>query len=185
MRVKKLHPALKHAGYSVTSILPGENAAEYEKLRRNLIAEYSPNGVLETGMVENMARIHWRMQNIDTFQIAEAVRAYWSKILNENNPDAGVEFLIGNFDPVERETARRGAEYRIRTELGEEIYELVKMGEIATIDRLMKDLEVLDRLGAMFDKYLKRLLMLKGLKSISSEPSAAPQKRLPGPSKAA
>jgi hypothetical protein len=33
-RVNKVHPALKHAGYSTTTILPGESAAEFEKLHR-------------------------------------------------------------------------------------------------------------------------------------------------------
>ena len=46
---------------------------------------------------------------------------------------------------------------------------LAEIYEIATIDSLMKDLEILERLDAMFDKCVKRLLMVRGLKSITSE----------------
>ena len=38
---KKPHPALRHAGYSVTTILPGEDAAEFAKLHRDLISEWT------------------------------------------------------------------------------------------------------------------------------------------------
>ena len=56
IRAKKHHPALKHAGYSATSILPGEDAAEFEKLRQDLIAELAPSGVLEDKIVADLAR---------------------------------------------------------------------------------------------------------------------------------
>jgi hypothetical protein len=42
--VENTHPALKHGGYSATTILPGEDAAAFEKLHRDLIAELSPKG---------------------------------------------------------------------------------------------------------------------------------------------
>jgi hypothetical protein len=32
VRVKKIHPALKHGGYSATGLLPGEDPAAFEKL---------------------------------------------------------------------------------------------------------------------------------------------------------
>jgi hypothetical protein len=59
------------------------------------------------------------------------------------------------------------------------------MGKAATVEGLLEDLDVQDRLDAIFDKCLKRLLMVRGLKSIMSESSSAPPKRLAGPSRAA
>jgi hypothetical protein len=41
------------------------------------------------------------------------------------------------------------------------------MGEAATIEGLVKELEVHDRLDAMIDRCIKRLLMARGLKSMS------------------
>jgi hypothetical protein len=75
-------------------------------------------------------------------------------------------------------------------ELGK-IYELAEIGEPATIDRLLRDLEVEDRLDAMIDKCLKRLLFLRGLKSLPTASSSAPpqaiaeSQRIPGPTRAA
>jgi hypothetical protein len=54
-------------------------------------------------------------------------------------------------------------------------------GEAAIFERLNKDLDIEDRFGVMIDKWLKRLLFLRGLKSITtsiSSASSAPQKKL-------
>jgi multidrug efflux pump subunit AcrB len=47
VRVKKSHPALKHGGYAATVVLPGESVDEFEKLRRELIANFAADGALE------------------------------------------------------------------------------------------------------------------------------------------
>ncbi len=188
-RVKKLHPALKHAGYSATSVLPGESAAEFEKLHQELIAELAPDGALENDIVATMARLVWRKRNLMTFRIAELARDRCVQIRSKIPQDEAILKSFEPFkivDPAVREAATRAAEHQIRTELGE-TYELVELGEAATVDRLMKDLEVQDRLDAMIDKCLKRLLFLRGLKSISisSISASAPSRRLTGPSIAA
>ncbi len=186
IRIKKLHPALKHAGYSATSILPGEDAAEFEKLHRDLIAEFTPNGVLEDDIVASMAHVLWRKQNLATFRIAELARRRRDQIRYEKVPGEKIDYpdltllFREEVDPAVREAAIRAAEDQARKELGE-IYGLVEIGETATIDCLMKELDVRDRLDAMFDKYIKRLLMVRGLKSMSSVSSSASPKRLAGP----
>jgi hypothetical protein len=179
-RVKKTHPALKHGGYSATTILPGESAAEFDKLHRDLIAELNPDGVLENDIVATMAMALWRKQNLGTFRIAERVRDRLEQLIEEKDPDppSNYEYDARHVEPT------RAAEAQTRKEFGV-AYELVEIGETATVDRLMKDLEVLDRLDAIIDKGLKRLLFVRGLKSISAAPSSAPPKRLSGPSKAA
>ena len=73
-RFNKVHPALKHAGYSATTLLPGEDAAAFEKLHRAVIAEYNPVGALEDDIVADIARLTWRKQNLATFRIAELGR---------------------------------------------------------------------------------------------------------------
>ena len=59
--------ALKHAGYSATSILPGESAAELETLHQALVAEFRPNGALERETVASLAHLLWRKKNIVLF----------------------------------------------------------------------------------------------------------------------
>jgi hypothetical protein len=189
VRVKKHHPALKHAAYTSTGVLPGENPAEFDKLHRDLIDELGPNGALEKDIVATMARLVWRKKHLKTFRIAELARTRCAQI-NEKIPndriDCDMPFLgtVVTVDPAVREAAVQAADDQARKELGD-AYELVEIGEIATIDQLMKDLEVQDRLDAMIDKCLKRLLFLRGIKSISDATTSTPRLRLTGPSKAA
>ena len=178
---KKRHPALKHAGYAATGILPGENPAEFEKLHRDLIAELGPNGALENDIVATMARFVWRKQNLETFRIAKLARVHYEQIRHEKFRQNKINYappgIVIMGDRAVREAATRAAEDQARKELGDD-YELVEIGEIASVDQLMKDLEVQDRLDAMIDKCLKRLLFLRGLKSISSAPTSPPRERL-------
>jgi hypothetical protein len=62
---------------------------------------------------------------------------------------------------------------------------LVEIGEAATLDGLMKELASEERLEAMIDRCLKRLLFLRGLKSLPSAASSVPLHRIAGPQKAA
>jgi len=191
-RIKKLHSALKHAGYSATSVLPGENAAEFEKLHRDVIAEYTPNGPSEDDIIATMARVLWRKQNLETFRIAELARRRCAQIRREKLPEDYPDLFLAfgstkEIDPAVREAANQAAEDQARKELGGtyELAGLAEVGEAATVDGLMKDLEIQDRLDAVFDRCIKRLLMVRGLKSITSESSLAPPKSLAGPPKAA
>ena len=183
---KKRYPALRHAAYSATTILPGENAAEFEKLHKGLIAEYSPEGPSEEDNISTMAHLIWRKQHLNTFRIADLARSRYDEIRSKILGDPS--FLLTSFgptvDPADREAAVRAIENQIKKEVGD-AYALVELGDAATVDGLMKDLEVQERLDAMIEKCLKRLLMVRGVKSLSIAPSSGPAKRLAAPSKAA
>jgi hypothetical protein len=186
IRIKKQHPALKHAGYSATGILPGESAAEFEKLHRELIAELIPHGVLEEEIVATIAHLAWRRRNLATLRIAERAQQHVTKIQNAMIPtDYGFPKSDKSDDFDKTFTERWcAAENKAREELGE-LYGLVEMGDEATIDGLIRNLVVQERLDAMIDKCLKRLLFLRGLKSLTIEPSSSPPPRLTGPSQTA
>jgi hypothetical protein len=47
-RAKPIHPALKHGGYSTTTILPGESIAEFEKPHERFVDELIPQGARPT-----------------------------------------------------------------------------------------------------------------------------------------
>ena len=55
----RIPPALKHGAYSATAILPGESQAEFEKLHRDTITEWTPSGVLENDIVMTITRLLW------------------------------------------------------------------------------------------------------------------------------
>jgi len=97
--VKKVHPALKHAGYAATALLPGENPADFEKLHQSLIAELTPNGALENDIVATIARLLWRKQNLSTFRAAELAQNRCAKLTSET---PGVAHAVGRDDEFHR-----------------------------------------------------------------------------------
>jgi hypothetical protein len=173
-RFNKIHPALKHAGYSATTILPGEDLAAFEKLHRDLIARFSPVGALQEDAVAEMAHLTWRKRNLGTFRIAELARARYQKIYNQHFPVEYFAPLDGGMDSAEREERRRAAEQEARQELGD-VYPLVDIGEPATIEQLMTELDIKERLDGLIEKCLKRLLMIRGVESLSSSSKSTPQ----------
>jgi hypothetical protein len=202
-RFKKAHPALKHAAYSATTLLPGEDPVAFEKLHRALIAEWIPVGALEEHIVAEIARLMWRMQNLATFRIARLANRRCHQIEHENIPEmppvvhpeipsvldedyfnsnrAGDEALRAH-----EEARRQGyqiAREQAKQELGD-IYELVDIGEPATLEGLMKELEVMERLDTAINKCLKQLMMVRGIKSLASNSSSAEIRALERPRKA-
>ena len=75
--------------------------------------------------------------------------------------------------PGGREAALQAAEDQARKELGAK-YALVEIGATATVDRLLQDLVIEERLDARIDACIKRLLHLRGLRSLSTAPSSPP-----------
>jgi hypothetical protein len=66
----------------------------------------------------------------------------------------------------------------VRKELGED-FRLVEIADTATVEGLSRDLGIEERLDAMIDKCLKRLLFLRVLKSLQPVPSPAPPQAVP------
>jgi hypothetical protein len=189
-RFNKVHPALKHAGYSATTLLPGEDSAAFETLHRALIAEFAPIGALEEDIVADIARLTWRKQNLQTFRIAELAKERHRKIAYEKVLRVDYDFSDNNFqiddydiDPAQRRKGYRAAEEQARQELGD-IYQLIDIGEPATVEGLMKELDIKERLDGLISKCLKQLLMARGVKSLSAASSSVPTPQISGPRKA-
>ena len=71
MQSKRVSPALKHGAYSEAVLLPGEDPAQFEELHKGLIEELTPNGRLEEETVAAIARLVWRRQNLQMFEIGQ------------------------------------------------------------------------------------------------------------------
>jgi hypothetical protein len=179
----KRRPAFKHGGYSATAILPGENRAEFEKLQQDLIAEFSPNGVLEHDLVARIALLVWRKKNLATYRIAEVARQPF--VSHERRQEAVVKVRPQEeLDAADCAEMIRKDEHDARKRLGD-IYELVAIGELATVSYLLRELELVERLDEMIDRCIKRLLHVRGVKSFMNSSSSAPPQRLSAPTKAA
>jgi hypothetical protein len=172
--------ALKHGGYSTIGLLPGESLAQFKKHEKAIIDEFGPNGTLEQNIVLTIARLLWRKQNLVTFQAAKLAQDRFDQILDDELESRGIApynsrspfYQEQDQDPAAREEAERAARKQARGELGDR-YEFVH-DDIGTMDRLMAELEVEERLDAAIDKCLKRLLMLRGVKSMAVVPPSQP-----------
>ncbi len=63
--------ALKHGVLSKLTVLPHEDASEFEGLVSALIAEHQPSGPTETHLVEELAAIMWRKRRVLLAENAE------------------------------------------------------------------------------------------------------------------
>jgi hypothetical protein len=175
MMIDKIRPALKHGGYSNTTLLPGEDKAAFEKLHNDLIAEFDPSGRLEEDIVHTMARIVWRKQNLITYRLVEQVNSRYWQISEKffptrENPLLAALSAADERDPEQIEQARRDLEKQARKELGDDW----KFVSNHTIENMFDDWTVIERIDAMIDRCIKRLLMVRGVKSMSiSAPTAS------------
>jgi hypothetical protein len=205
-RFKKAHPALKHAAYSATTLLPGEDPVAFDKLHRDVIAEFIPVGALEEHCVAQIAHLMWRKQNLAIFRIARQASRRCQQIEGENIPEKPpvvypeeadvvqkVETFLNAIGSAEKEAQRAHnealregdeiAKKQAKQELGD-IYPLVEIGETATLEGLMKELQVIERLDALINKCLKQLVMVRGIKSLALASSRMEIPTLEGPRKA-
>ena len=127
----------------------------FEKLRRDLISELHPEGPLESDIVETIARLMWRKQNLETLRIAKSARkrnaAIWSTVPSAVAPLISYDFPTDpNWeppDPAEVEAARKAALAQAQEELGDK-YVFVELGEAATLEQVFKDFEFEEHLTA-------------------------------------
>jgi len=170
---KRVPPALKHGAYSKFVLLPGEDPAEFEELHRDLIADLAPNGRMEEETVASIAHLVWRRQNFAMMADSLMADSLMANSLMANSLEkAGTKQSANSkedwrFGPSFLEKLHKAQRDREEEVLAER-HEIAKE---ETLNRLMKVLELEERLNAMIDRLIKRLLTLRGLKSITSSPT--------------
>jgi hypothetical protein len=175
---KHVPPALKHGIYSAIGLLPTEDPVEFEKFKLEIFDDYKPVGRSEKIIVEEIACLQWRLQHLSTYGVAMRARERRSAIYSKLDPpqwfppplDIGPE--PESRSPEELEALRKSVVKEARTKLGPAI-ELVKIGDVATIEYLEKELGIRERLHGMIARLENRLLRLRGIKSISSSSAAS------------
>lgn len=233
-RARDLRRPLKHGAYSGMSLLPGEDPAEFEKLHKELVAEYAPTGQHEHEIVETITRLMWRKRCLWSYGLAELARKrysaielerekandtrsheiwtkkdeHWEKVDNAleqyraekdakgeplsheemqrieaqyADPDLSAEEeydelwikLMAHPKHREHRAQQQVEEKQIRREMGDAAFELARISHVATTGYLMHELSIVDRIDAMIDRCLKRLLLVRGIKSISPSISEA------------
>jgi hypothetical protein len=130
-----------------------------------------------------MAHYKWRKRNLGTFRIAQLAEARRQAIHRQHLPvHFSLDLSGDDMYPAEQER-RRSADQQARDELGD-LHTLLDIGEPATIDGLMKELDIKERLDSAFEKCVKRLLMIRGAKSLSLASSSKSTPQISEPRKA-
>jgi len=75
--------------------------------------------------------------------------------------------------PEELAARRKAADEQAKAELGDAI-ELVELGDVVTYEFLEKQLAIMERLEVMIARAYKKLLYVRGVKSMSFSTAAAP-----------
>jgi hypothetical protein len=167
---------MKHGGYSSITLLPNEDAKAFKKLHDDLRDELLPTGPLEEDIVLSIARLLWREQNMSTYRAVEwtqnEIRRIQAGCFPSYLPPMGKDYRTA----AEIEAANKERDEELKA-VARDAEAFIEMGEVVTIERLYKDLEVIDRLDSLIDRSLRRLLMVRGVKSISaSSPLASSPK---------
>jgi len=53
---------------AISPVLPTESAADYQALLHSYLSEFTPQGLLETELVETMAAARWRLRRVSTIE---------------------------------------------------------------------------------------------------------------------
>jgi hypothetical protein len=157
--------ALRFGAYTSLGWLPGENREEFDTYITNIMLELSPHGPCEEEIVYAIACLMWRKGNIVTLRKAELAKKHLSDVVASKAAEA----TSASNSPTEQPDAKaivRSAEKSVRKELGD-LYDLIEVGHASSLDGLAEDLTIEAKFDEVIDKKLKRLLHLRGIKSMS------------------
>ena len=151
--------ALKHGAFSNMLFLPGEDPAEFEKLRADLIFELHISGASEEAVVDAIAKTIWQERRKDLYQRLQIegvvkkarepkLHPLW-KSCQAMERAAGVE----NPQPV-----------LVPPDDADD--PMLGLREFATLESLSKELDLDLKIQAKLDRQYKRLWQIKAAKQI-------------------
>jgi hypothetical protein len=156
------------------TLLPQEDEAEHEKHRRDVFDEYKPNGPSEVDTVNELSGLLWRKKHLLIYKLAANARLKRSSFFAHQDYAPPSIPRLGSpemrYSKEELQDLDRKATERAKAELGP-CLELVEIGEVATTEYLLGELDIIERINGMIDRCIKRLLMIRGAKSLSESSS--------------
>ena len=162
--------ALKHGAYSELVILPGEDPAAFEALKRSLFDEYKPSGPSEQSTMTSIAKTLWQLQRLGLYEHVQYLRARggsqssgnWKNSMNE----ALRKFKIsqGLIDPNDSSSDAPTVPEQPKEKSNDEL--LLELGNLATLDHLNKELEVEMKLMVKLDRLFKRFFQIRAMKPL-------------------
>ena len=94
--------ALKHGLRAEQSVIPGEDAADYDNLFTEFDDTFHPNTAYERALVRQMADAEWRLQRISRLETAflcsafDDKRRYYDEIDKPDDPARDENYLLGD-----------------------------------------------------------------------------------------
>jgi hypothetical protein len=158
-------------------LLPGESPALFKKHQKVVLDEFRPNGPVELDIVLTIARLLWRKQNLASCDTAKLVNFRFRQIFEQEKKDRGYshsQIFVNGGNHTALEEAWRAAQTKARSELGGWDWDEFQDDDFGTSERLKKDLELEERLDAIIEKCVKRLLLVRGVKSMALAPPSEP-----------
>jgi hypothetical protein len=180
--------ALKHGIFSGFGPLPTENSAKFRKFKKQIFAELGLVGPSEEDIGDKIVCLEWRLKNLFTYELAKRAKQRHRSIYAQVNPPQYEPYFPRLIDPDHREpeppspeelaARRKAADEQAKAELGDAI-ELAELGDVVTYEFLEKQLAIMEKLEVMIARFYKKLLYVRGVKSMSfSTAAAASQPRL-------
>jgi hypothetical protein len=120
------------------TLLPGEDADAFNKLHKELIAEFAPTGAIERDIVATMARLVWRKQNLATYRMAKLAQDRWHSIHSKFRPrfDFDLDLVKDTRTPEQIRADNEAGREEAKRELGAAM-ELVEVADFMTTDHLL------------------------------------------------
>ena len=188
-RTYRIPPALKHGIYSGIGLLPTENSAKFRKFKKERFAELGLVGRLEEDIGDQIFCYEWRLKNLITYALAARARQRRNSISAQFNPPLRISpmpsLLLDYYsepepeplNPKEVAARSKAADDQARAELGAAI-NLVELGDVVTYGYLKEQLGIMEQLEAMIARAYKKLLYVRGIKSMSPSVAATPPQPL-------
>jgi hypothetical protein len=132
---------------------------------------------MEEETVLSIARLTWRRGNLARFEFGQlshwAIELLKTAVAKESHDQSKEDKeMIAEFDKLIQTSER--LQKAKRNPKDPAAVELFEAWRVAVLNRLMKELDVEERLDAMIDRLIKRLLFVRGLKSITPAATATP-----------
>jgi hypothetical protein len=163
--------ALKHGAFSEVLILPGEDPAAFEELKRSLFAEYNVSGCSKESTMTSIAKAMWQLQRLGVYEHVQYLRARGDSpqsFANGKSPitEAINEFMRKSGFAIPDDPSPNVATVPVQPaeKSNEEL--LLELGNLVTLEHLDKELDVENKLQTKIDRLFKRFFQIRGMKSL-------------------